>query len=393
MSPAPVQPHERINYLDVVRGIAITGVLIAYVFWNLGNAPATTYSGFENYLNQSLGFLVDSKCYTLLATLFAIGFVLHMSKGGDEAKRLYTYRRRLVGLIVIGLIHAVALRNGDILLPYAIIMMLVTFCYRWSTRALVAATVGAYLLVPLAPQLWRLAGLAFPSRPGTGSGNIDWVIYWYKTAPIFWESTLFLLIMGLLVGRLFITEKRKLTNRQLQIIALAGLSLGSLSFWIVNYHNGFILKLPDIGKTFILRSIVMSVFFEAHKLGLASAYASTIYLVLQRFPLKLFATLGRTSLSNYILQAVIVVPLCLLFNLYDQMKPGLALFLSASIWVVQVVLSTWWLKHHRFGPLEWVLRSFTYGKAEINRKLQPEPLIAEQGVTKIITPVEDKNLA
>jgi hypothetical protein len=43
--------------------------------------------------------------------------------------------------------------------------------------------------------------------------------------------------------------------------------------------------------------------------------------------------------------------------------------------------------------LEWVLRSFTYGKAEINRKLQPEPLIAEQGVTKIITPVEDKNLA
>jgi uncharacterized protein len=40
----------------------------------------------------------------------------------------------------------------------------------------------------------------------------------------------------------------------------------------------------------------------------------------------------------------------------------MALIMTAAIWILQVVLSSWWLKHHRFGPLEWLLRRFTYGK-------------------------------
>ena len=67
MTSTPVQPHQRIHYLDVVRGFAITGVLIAYVFWNLGNAPESSYRVFDNILNGVTSFLFDSKCYTLLA--------------------------------------------------------------------------------------------------------------------------------------------------------------------------------------------------------------------------------------------------------------------------------------------------------------------------------------
>ena len=62
MSSAPVQPHQRIQYLDVVRGFAITGVLIAYVFWNLGTAPAATYTRFDKILDEAGFFLIDSKC-------------------------------------------------------------------------------------------------------------------------------------------------------------------------------------------------------------------------------------------------------------------------------------------------------------------------------------------
>jgi len=57
MSSAPVQLHQRIQYLDVLRGFAISGVLFAYVFWNLGTEPSSTYSTFDTILDQVEIFL------------------------------------------------------------------------------------------------------------------------------------------------------------------------------------------------------------------------------------------------------------------------------------------------------------------------------------------------
>src|SRR6185436_8667497 len=135
MSSAPVQLNQRIEYLDVLRGIAISGVLFAFAFWNLGTEPAANWTSFDKVLDQVGAFLVDSKCYTILACLFAIGFVLHMDKTTDTGRSLYInrkrllglYRKRLLGLLIIGALHALLLRNGDILAPYAITMFIVTF--------------------------------------------------------------------------------------------------------------------------------------------------------------------------------------------------------------------------------------------------------------------------
>ena len=109
MFSAPVQPNNRIQYLDVLRGFAITGVLFAYVFWNLGTEPETTWTAFDKIINQAGLFLVDSKFYTTLACLFTVGFVLHMNKTEDKARSLYTYRKRLLILLIIGVLHTSAL--------------------------------------------------------------------------------------------------------------------------------------------------------------------------------------------------------------------------------------------------------------------------------------------
>src|SRR6476660_4662503 len=132
MLPAPVQLNQRIQYLDVLRGIAISGVLFAYVFWNLGTEPTANWTAFDKILDQAGFLMIDSKCYTTLACLFAVGFVLHMNKTNDKAKSLYTYRRRLSGLLIIGGFHALLLRNGDILAPYAITSFIATLFYRAS---------------------------------------------------------------------------------------------------------------------------------------------------------------------------------------------------------------------------------------------------------------------
>jgi uncharacterized protein len=375
MPSAPVQPHQRIQYLDVVRGFAITGVLLAYVFWNLGNVPESSYTSFDKGLDKTLSFLIDSKCFTLLANLFAVGFVLHMSKMDDQARSLYTYRRRLMGLMIIGLAHALLLRNGDILLPYALLTLLVSFFYSAPNRTIIIAMVVIFFLQSFVPEIYKWLQIPVPQRPAATNrnywlDNFEWVIFWYASAIFYWETTLLFLFSGLLLGRAFIQNKKKLHNRQLIFIAVIGLITGSVSYWILSYYSNEISGLPDIGNTRIARRTIFNLLWLIHRVGLASAYASLFYLVLKRFKLNALAVLGRTSLTNYILQAIIVVPVCLFFNLFDHITPSFALVMTVSIWIVQVLFSSWWMKHYRFGPLEWLLRRFTYGKTMSAKKTE-----------------------
>jgi uncharacterized protein len=367
MSSAPVQLNQRIQYLDVLRGIAISGVLFAFAFWNLGTEPTANWTSFDKILNEVGVFLVDSKCYTTLACLFTIGFVLHMNKTRDEARSLYTYRRRLLGLLIIGAFHALLLRNGDILAPYAMLTLIAILFYKASNKTITITLVIVFLLDALLPQIWRLSGQAFPPRPDTQGGNywidnFQWVAYWYKTAIFFWETTLFLLLFGLLLGKIFIQRKVKLTNRQLVAIIIAGFIAGTGSYLLTIVYPERLLNLPDIGKTYILRSIVFTALDLVHKIGMASAYASIVFLLTRNFRLTVFANLGRMSLTNYILQAVIIIPLCIILELFDHVTPTTALVMTVVVWIFQIIFSSWWLSGHKFGPIEWVLRWFTYGQ-------------------------------
>ena len=367
MSSAPVQFNQRIQYLDILRGIAISGVLFAFAFWNLGTEPKANWTTLDKLLDQAGAFLIDSKCYTTLACLFAVGFVLHMNKTNDKARSLYTYRKRLLGLLIIGAFHALLLRNGDILVPYAISTFIVSFFYNGSGRTIIIALVTVFLIQALLPQIWMLSGFSFPARPDTHGGNywvenFQWLKYWYATAVFFWETTLLLLLFGLLLGKIFIQKRKTLTNRQFTVIIIIGFVVGTLSYLLVNVYSTRIETLPDIGNTYIIRSLVFTLLDMVHKIGMASAYASIVFLLARNFTLTGFANLGRMSLTNYILQALITVPVCILLDLFDHITPTIALVMTAVIWVFQIFFSNWWLSRHRFGPIEWLLRWFTYGQ-------------------------------
>ena len=372
MSSAPVQLNQRIRYLDVLRGIAISGVLFAFAFWNLGSEPKEAWTSFDKILDQIGGFLIDSKCYTTLACLFAVGFVLHMDKTKDKVRSLATYRRRLLGLLIIGAFHALLLRNGDILAPYAITCFIVTFFYSASTRTIVIALMTVFLLQVFLPEIWFWAGFSFPKRPHTQANylveNFQWVKYWYVTSIFFWETTVFLLLFGLLVGRFFIQKKTSLSNLQLVAIIISGFVLGTGSYVLTVFYPNLLRTMPDIGNTYIVRSLSFGLVDLIHKIGLASAYASIVFLLIRRFSLSGFANLGRMSLTNYILQAVIIIPVCIVFNLFDHVTPTIALVMTGVVWVFQIFFSTWWLSRHKFGPLEWLLRWFTYGQTIATEK-------------------------
>lgn len=77
-----------------------------------------------------------------------------------------------------------------------------------------------------------------------------------------------------------------------------------------------------------------------------------------------FAAVGRTALTNYLLQSVI----CTLFfyhyttGLYGRIGPAIGLAPTIVLYAAQVVASNWWLHRYRFGPMECLWRGMTYGK-------------------------------
>jgi len=95
-------------------------------------------------------------------------------------------------------------------------------------------------------------------------------------------------------------------------------------------------------------------------------YASTIILLTQREiwrrRLAPLAAVGRTALSNYLLQSLICTTIFYSYGLalFGKVGPSLGLLLTITIFLIQVPLSVWWLRRFQFGPIEWLWRSLTY---------------------------------
>jgi uncharacterized protein len=80
--------------------------------------------------------------------------------------------------------------------------------------------------------------------------------------------------------------------------------------------------------------------------------------------LRRFGAVGRTALTNYLLQSVIGTLLFYSYGLglFGKLGPALLLPLTVVLFAAQVALSGWWVARFRFGPVEWLWRSLTYGR-------------------------------
>jgi uncharacterized protein len=108
--------------------------------------------------------------------------------------------------------------------------------------------------------------------------------------------------------------------------------------------------------------------YQFHCWGMSSAYVATILLALRTASgtkaLLPLAAIGRMALTNYLMQAAVIVPLCLLFGWFDRFTPTTSLLLAFGLFtLVQLPFSILWLRRFQFGPAEWVWRRLTYGRA------------------------------
>ena len=173
-------------------------------------------------------------------------------------------------------------------------------------------------------------------------------------------------LLGLLAGRHRLIQraedfKESLPRLQLGLFAI-GLGAGMFFTLAVDMASPFD---PS------MLSMLVSFSYGLARAGMMLFYVTTLVrLSLDRgaqSPLNWLAYAGRMPLSNYLLQSVIGTFVFYAWGLgfWGKVEPMAQFLLAIAIFVgIQLPLSRWWLTRHTYGPMEYLWRTLTYGRAQ-----------------------------
>jgi uncharacterized protein len=390
---APVAAGERLDVLDVMRGIAVLGILlvnidafIGYGFSSTASMPPPRGARFDDLTAFAAEFLVQGKFYCLFSFMFGVGFSVFVQRAaarGHDAAALF--KRRLAGLLVIGLIHSLLIWFGDILTTYAVIGFALVPFLRKSDRqvlraavAWLAAPVPLYLLLLIAtqfvpqPQLPRPGELppllAHPDQALAHGGYVDVleanVLFTIgnvvrRFVLMFFPRVFGMFLLGFYAGRANLFAHLDTYAPLLRRIALFGFTIGlPLAF------AGAALGDSGSPRRPTLMGLVEMIAESIATPGLALAYGATICLLFRRFraPMIAIAPVGRMALTSYLTHSIagVVVFYGIGFGYVGRVSLTVSMALCVSFWLLQIAVSRIWLSFAQFGPAEWLWRCFTY---------------------------------
>ncbi|MEZ5465256.1 MAG: DUF418 domain-containing protein [Lysobacteraceae bacterium] len=387
---APIPERERVELIDALRGFALLGVLFVNLhslslFGLLPKAEreALPTAGVDHWLGWFSDTFVSGTSITLFSLLFGMGFAMQMQRG-DSGIGTRIYVRRLLLLLLIGLLHA-ALWWGDILRYYAALGLLLIPLSRLSSKWL--ATLGALTVIVL--PLWLqtfLPGL-LPKQIISSesaalslsafSGN-DWGAVFdanlardLRMRIAVWVLPTYVLgrlMIGAALGRSGVLQQaaqhHHLWQRSFVVMSLLSVAiLLALAFrpaadaWIalpwLDGQNGRWL-------TSLLRNAAPLCLGLAYLGGFVLLYLAPAS---RRF-LRWLAPVGRMALTNYLSQTLLSIAIFYGIGLGIGPRFGMLgiLFATLLIFAAQAVWSVRWLERHQQGPMEALWRRLTYGR-------------------------------
>ena len=417
---APVAEAQRVESLDVLRGFALLGILPLNI---LGFAlHSATYFNPQVGLDESIRTLelgvwafvdvfFEGAMRCLFSMLFGAGVVLFTT--GLRAKSGWLHYRRTFWLLMFGLFDAyILLWNGDILILYAVAGALLFLARNWKARSLLIAaavvlglttlfmTAGKISLSATEEAAARLEAAADPSevdertrgmaqaysdfsadfvptpeyyeqqleqRRASYSSAFAWNAP-YTTNQLVFTAPIFLLwdaVGMMLIGMAFFKMGLLQGDRSRRFM---------LRFMAVGFAVGLTANVYEVTKALSGGLRLLDVFspmqptYHLGRLGMACGYLGLLVLIVQLGKLPALrarlAPVGRMALTNYLMHSAISLFLftgagLALVGRLDRWQLMLVVF---AIWALQLALSPWWLKHYRFGPLEWLWRALTYRK-------------------------------
>jgi uncharacterized protein len=422
--PGPVEANQRVAAVDVLRGVALLGILamnIVSFAW-----PDGVYSvplrdpdagGLDVALWAFNHVVFDTKMMTLFSMLFGAGLVLMSDRAAERGARLvWVYYRRVFWLLVIGLIHAYLIWDGDILVEYAACGFLLYPFRTLRPRSLIVLGVCLNLVfVPLflgfrfsvVPFLRQTAARAEAKRHA-GKPLKAWeeaaADAWKElTAPETREDFLKEIatyragytrvlrhragevirshLLGIPFFMIWLSGGRMLIGMGLMKLGIFSAACSKRMYRtmiLVGYGVGLPLMAFDVAHQ-ISHHFFLDRRFEAHlegwdfllllgSLPVVFGHIGAVMLLYQTGALswltRRLAAVGRMALSNYLFDSIVFTTVFYGYGLdlfATIHRPMLSLLVLAT-WAFQLWFSPLWLETFRHGPAEWAWRSLTYWK-------------------------------
>ncbi len=375
----PVGESERIVSLDLIRGVAVLGILLMNaVSFRFGTAPYLNLSagGSEMWLDWAVGVagevFVDQKFMGLFSLLFGAGMILFIDRASARGRRavsLNLWRNAL--LLLIGIAHTLVW-EGDVLVAYAAAAVVLVALRKLPNRALVSAGVGAFALsvgCALIAQYMAnttdvsLAGLWTPGEfPTEEAIGVPVLLGYFLRA-------LGLILIGAGLYRAGFMNGG-LSPRTYRVTAVVGLGIG-LSLAVVGV---VVTAASDYSREI---AFVGQIPNTLGTIPASLAYMSIIILWSNRADSRLkrwLRNVGRMALTNYLAQTVLgVLVLTTLLGDADYVNRSAVLVFVFAVWGLQLWWSQAWLGRFVYGPAEWVWRVATYRRGQPLRRRAVAP--------------------
>jgi uncharacterized protein len=423
----PVEAAERVAAVDVIRGVALLGILamnIASFAWPgaVYAIPimAEGYGPLDTPLWAFNHVVFETKMMSLFSMLFGAGLVLMSDRADSRGAKLRgVYYRRVFWLLLIGIAHAALVWEGDVLVLYALCGFLLYPFRKLKPRTLIITGVVFNLL--LAPVLFgfRLFGIPYMERtaqrvdaqvkveekPGWWDQSVHdaWKEMSKEEMPkrektleqiakyrgpygelvkeraisVLWEPLMFLFAgwwmaggrmligMGFMKLGVFAAKLQPSTYKKMMIWGY-GIGLPYMLFdaWHQSSH-GFFLghRLWYTLDGWPLITLLGSIPVVIGHIGL-------VMLVYQAGAVpwltRRLAAVGRMALTNYLMTSIVCTTIFYGygFDLFATLHRPMLYLVVLAIWTVQLLISPIWLRIFRYGPFEWLWRSLTYWKLQ-----------------------------
>lgn len=380
-SPA-ARSGARIGEVDILRGFALFGILITNVvvatsLWSAVGTredPVLRFGGTADMVvRATVDALFTGRFYLLFAFLFGYSFTLQIAAaqraGASPTRRLL---RRCAALMAIGLVHVYLLWIGDILTLYAFLCLILIALRKLRPRTAVITGVVLYTVWSAWSFLPGYSGvLVFGKFVDLPAVSADFTGSFASTfsaqtalAPIFllliWFAqgvpSLAMFLIGMAAGKRNLFADPDLLRRWSSRVLVLGFGLGlpisamtfaeAMKWWHAPSVIHGLQTLVNPAMTF---AYVAAILLAARSARLGRATA-------------LLAPAGRMAATNYIGQSIVLMLVYAGYGLAlaDTLPPLAVIGIALLTFAAQLALSAWWLRGHRYGPVEWLLRAATY---------------------------------
>lgn len=432
--PVKSQGNVRILAPDLARGLTLLGIAVANstTAWLPADSdlPGAFVGGiFQDSIWDKIAAIFGAVFFhvrglPMFSTMLGYGIGMLMwslHRRGYPLKPARNVLLRRYGLLALfGLLHFLFIFYGDIMFFYGIAGMLVACMIHWRTQTILAIAgtlLGVYVFSTAASAVvvpFVELNIPAPSEGQLGSRlPHSWAEY-INVFPVLFRQVAFLpfellmllplVMIGFVAARFRVLEEPEQHKKLLKRVALLGA--------IIALGVGLPWGLAEIGvfsKNTVLAFLVLN-----QGLGLLTGPGIIAIIALAAIPLQqrytqgqhdqngyklpiivqMLTALGKRSMTGYVMQSLILLPLCAPFLLH-ALKPQGAAFATLVgfiVWVIALIVAFILEKLHLRGPFEAAHRRLSYGKAGLHKEFPRE--IAQKeiegGATK--SPVQKLNI-